>query len=55
MLEANRKAVSAISPGIDSREIDNSARDVIKRQDMPDFLDTAQGMASGFRFTNHRI
>ncbi|RJQ39833.1 MAG: aminopeptidase P family protein [Nitrospiraceae bacterium] len=31
VLEANRKAVSAISAGIDSREIDNSARDVIKQ------------------------
>lgn len=31
VLEANKKAISAIRPGIDVRKIDHSARDVIKR------------------------
>ncbi|MDP2277509.1 MAG: M24 family metallopeptidase, partial [Nitrospirota bacterium] len=49
VLDANRKAVSAISPGIDSREIDNSARDVIKKAGYAGFFGHGTGHGVGLQ------
>ena len=49
VLEANRKAVSAILPGIDGREIDNSARDVIKKAGYAGFFGHGTGHGVGLQ------
>ncbi len=47
VLEANKKAVSAISPGIESKKIDNSARDIIKKAGYSEFFGHGTGHGIG--------
>jgi Xaa-Pro aminopeptidase len=49
VLKANRKAVSAISPNIDARKIDNSARDVIKKAGHGEFFGHGTGHGVGLQ------
>jgi len=49
VLKANRKAVSTISPGVDGREIDNSARDVIKKAGYAEFFGHGTGHGVGLQ------
>jgi len=49
VLEANRKAVSAISPGVEGKKIDNSARDVIKKAGYGEFFGHGTGHGVGLQ------
>lgn len=49
VLEANRKAISAVSPGIDGRQVDNSARDIIKKAGYSEFFGHGTGHGIGLQ------
>lgn len=49
VLEANKKAVSVISPGIESKKIDNSARYVIKKAGYGEFFGHGTGHGVGLQ------
>jgi len=49
VLEANKKAVSTVSPGANGREIDNSARDVIKKAGYAEFFGHGTGHGIGLQ------
>jgi len=49
VLRANKKAVSTISPGVDSKEIDNSARYVIKKAGYGEFFGHGTGHGVGIQ------
>lgn len=49
VLEANKKAVSIISPGIESKKVDNSARYVIKKAGYGEFFGHGTGHGVGLQ------
>ncbi|MEW6215071.1 MAG: Xaa-Pro peptidase family protein [Nitrospirota bacterium] len=49
VLEANRKAISHISPGIESRKIDSTARDIIKKAGYGKFFGHGTGHGVGLQ------
>ncbi|TAL23924.1 MAG: aminopeptidase P family protein [Nitrospirae bacterium] len=49
VLKANRKAVSAVSPGVESKKIDNSARHVIKKAGYGEFFGHGTGHGVGLQ------
>lgn len=49
VLEANKKAVSVISPGMESKEVDNSARYVIKKAGYGEFFGHGTGHGVGLQ------
>jgi len=49
VLEANKKAISQVSPGIESREVDSSARKVINRAGYGEFFGHGTGHGLGLQ------